>query len=195
METLAQEKLSELATLVADRTLSESERERRAFVIAGSRELMRRALDWLPEAFGLAAIASMDGMDGMDGIKMPTTFSAKSMDGTWFEFPFSAEPLFAQSVVLALHSPDIFKQIAEQSSCINALDNALNAGCDLTGLVLSGPALLGVPAEAYSDASLGVSTIEADFRDGVGAHSNAGSFAQVHSANFSDVPSPINKSD
>ena len=143
METLPQDRLGEIAALVADRSISEAERERRALAIAGSPDLVRRALDWLPEAFGLVALARMDG------VEVPTTFSAKSVDGAWHEFPLSAEPLFAQAVRVALHSPEIFRQIAEQSACINAIDNALNAGADVKGAKISGPTLVGVPAEMY----------------------------------------------
>jgi len=143
METITEDKLGEIAALVADRALSEVEREQRALAIAGSPELARRALDWLPEAFGLVAIAHMDG------VELPSTFSAKRLDGSWQEFPLSAEPLFAQAVKLAMRSPD-FKRVAEQSGCIEAVNKALNAGDDLKGARISGPAILGVPAEAYS---------------------------------------------
>jgi hypothetical protein len=143
MDTLSQDQLKLIASLVADRTLTESERESRASSIAGSQELAKRALDWLPEAFGLVALSRIEGLD------LPTTFSAKSRSGTWHEFPISAEPLYAQAVDLA-HDPRVpFKAIAEQSSCVNAVDNALNSGASIQGAKVSGPALVGVPAEAY----------------------------------------------
>jgi hypothetical protein len=155
METISQDQLEQIAALVADRSLSQAERESRALAVAGSPELARRALDWLPEAFGLVAIRHMEGLE------LPTTFSAKSLDGTWQQFPLSAEPLFAQMVRLALSGTDLFKPIAEQSSCINAVDNALNAGRDLKGAKISGPALVGVPAEIYLGQALGRTGIRA----------------------------------
>ena len=147
MDTLSQDQLKLIASLVADRTLTELERESRAHSIAGSQELAQRALDWLPEAFGLVALGRIEGLD------LPTTFSAKSRDGTWHEFPLSAEPLFAQATDLARDPEVLFKAVAEKSSCVNAVDNALNSGVSVQGAKVSGPALVGIPAEAYLSAS------------------------------------------
>ena len=147
MDTLSQDQLKSIASLVADRTLTALERESRAHSIAGSQELAHRALDWLPEAFGLVALSRIEGLD------LPTTFSAKSRSGTWHEFPLSAEPLYAQALALT-HDPEVpFKAVAEQSSCVNAVDNALNSGASVQGAKISGPALVGTPAEAYLSAS------------------------------------------
>ena len=151
MESLPQESLKQIAALIADRSLSQVDRESRALAIAGTQELATRALDWLPEAFGLVALGHMDG------IELPTTFSARDTHGTWHEFPMSLEPLFEQSVRLALetcHSDtsNLFKSLAEKSSCVNAVDNALNAGQDVKGCKLSGPALVGIHAETYATA-------------------------------------------
>lgn len=143
VETLSQDQIKRIASLVADRSLAESERESQASLIAGSQVLAWRALEWLPEAFGLVALGRIEGL------KLPTTFSARRRDGAWQEFPLSAEPLFAQAIALAV-DPDVpFKAIAEQGSCVNAVDNALNAGASVHGAIISGPALVRVPAEAY----------------------------------------------
>ena len=143
MDTLSQDQLKRIASLVADRALTRLERESGAHFIAGSRELAQRALDWLPEAFGLVALSRIEGLD------LPTTFSAMSKSGTWHEFPLSAEPLYAQAIDLT-HDPKVpFRAIAEQSSCVNAVDNALNSGSSVQGARVSGPALVGIPAEAY----------------------------------------------
>ena len=147
METLTQSQLEQIAALVADGSLAGAELQARAEAIAGSTPLARRALEWLPEAFGLVAVSHIEELH------VPTTFSARRTDGTWELFPFSAEPLFAASVRLALaavhQAHPSFKAIAEQSSAIAAVDNALNAGQDLKGATLSGPALVGIPAETY----------------------------------------------
>jgi hypothetical protein len=149
MEILSQSQLETIAALFADETLSQEAREAKALEVAGSSILARRALDWLPEAFGLVAIAHI-----AKTIVMPTTFSAQRTDGTWQQIPFSAEPIFAQAMRLAFaasHSnSEIFRPLAERSSSLNVVDKALNAGEDLGGAVLSGPALIGIPAETYS---------------------------------------------
>lgn len=146
MDTLSQDQLKLIACLVADRTLTEIERESRAYSIAGSRQLAQRALDWLPEAFGLVALSRIEGLD------MPASFSAKSRSGTWHEFPLSAEPLYAQAIALTRDPEVPFRAVAEQSSCVNAVDNALNSGVSVQGAKVSGPALVGIPAEAYLSA-------------------------------------------
>jgi hypothetical protein len=152
METLPQAQLEQIAALVADRSLGGAELQARAEAIAGSASLARRALEWLPEAFGLVAVSHLEELN------VPTKFSARRADGAWEHFRFSAEPLFAASVHLALaaahQANSSFKAIAEQSSAIAAVDNALNAGQDLKGATLSGPALIGIPAETYSGAAL-----------------------------------------
>ena len=146
MDTLSQHQLKQVALLVADRALTELERESQAHSITGSQELAQRALDWLPEAFGLVALSRIEGL------VLPRTFSAKDGNGTWHVFPLSAEPLYAQAIALA-HDIEIpFKAIAQQGSCVNAVDNALNSGVSLHGAELSGPALVGTPAEAYLSA-------------------------------------------
>jgi hypothetical protein len=148
MEALSQAQLQQIAELVADRSLGDTVRQVQAEVIAGSVSVALRALEWLPEAFGLVAVSHIEGLN------LPTTFSARRVDGTWEQFQLSAEPLFAASVELALtvaHQPHSnFKAIAEQSSAVAAVNNALNAGHDLKGATLSGPALVGIPAETYS---------------------------------------------
>jgi len=143
MDTLSLDQLEKIASLVADRSIDVIERESQATAIAGSLGLARRAIDWLPEAFGLVALEGL-------GVGLPSTFSAKSTDGTWHQLPIALEPLFALSVRLALQLPqESFRAIAEQSSCVNAVDSALNAGATLIGARISGPALVSVGAETY----------------------------------------------
>ena len=143
MDTLSLEQLKCIALLVADRSLGEAERNSRAIAIAGSHALAMRAVNWLPEAFGLVA------MSRIDGLVLPTTFSARGLDGAWHQFPLSAEPIYAQAVTLGLDPAVPFRAIAEQSSCVHAVDRALNSGASLIGARLSGPAMVGIGAEAY----------------------------------------------
>ena len=144
MEMLSRAQLEQIAAIVADRSLSHADRESRATAIAGSSVLANRALDWLPEAFGLLALSQIPDF------VPPTTFSAIDQDGAWHQFPFSAEPLFDLSIELARSTCNhLIRPIGEQSSCVNAVDQALNAGHSLKGATISGPALVSVLAETY----------------------------------------------
>ena len=90
----------------------------------------------------------------MNLVQLPRTFSARATDGSWHEFPFSADPIFALAGQLAIETyqngpRELFGPLATSSSMVDAVNKALNAGEDLQGAVLSGPALIGVPAENY----------------------------------------------
>ncbi|MBH1432145.1 hypothetical protein I5U42_12655 [Stenotrophomonas maltophilia] len=111
--------------------------------------LARRLLIWLPEAFAMALIGHMELE-----LQLPRTFSARDEQGFLHELPLDCEPIFAEGLARALmmyhQGPRArFKAICQRSSSLNALDNALNAGTDVKGAVLSGPELLEIPAETY----------------------------------------------
>lgn len=94
MHTLTRDQLKKIAHLIADSSLSDEERAALAHSVAGSEDLANRALAWLPEALGLLAISNIDGLI------LPTTFSAKSRDGSWHEFPLLLEPIYSQALEL-----------------------------------------------------------------------------------------------
>ncbi|ELC7364153.1 hypothetical protein [Stenotrophomonas maltophilia] len=109
----------------------------------------RRLLIWLPEAFAMALIGHMELE-----LQLPRTFSAHDEQGFLHELPLHCEPIFAEGLERALmmyhQGPrGAFKAVCQRSSSLNAVDNALNAGADLKGAVLSGPELLEIPAETY----------------------------------------------
>ena len=148
MQTVSRELVERAARQLADTTLSDEEREREVLGLAGHAELARRLIDLIPEAFGLVLIGHMNL------VELPRTFSARASDGSWHEFPFSADPIFAMAAELATdtyhHGPrDLFVPLAASSSMVDAVNSALNAGADPKGALLSGPALNGVPAETY----------------------------------------------
>ena len=118
--------------------------------VAGDHDLARRLIDWIPEAFGAVLIGHMKL-----GLSLPQTFTAKDKQGHWREFPFSAEPIFLQAVEaasLCYHEGprEVFVALAPASSMVDSVNRALNAGADLSGASLAGPAMLGIPAETYS---------------------------------------------
>jgi hypothetical protein len=109
---------------------------------------LRRLVDWIPEAFGYVLLPHVADL------VLPTTFTAKARDGSWKEFAFDREPIFGQAVTLAAamyrDGPrSVFSAVARRSSMVGAANQALNAGASLSGATLSGPAMLGIPAEFY----------------------------------------------
>ncbi len=118
--------------------------------LAGDADLARRLIDWIPEAFGAVLIGHMKL-----GLNLPQTFTAMDAHGHWQEFPFSAEPIFVQALEaasLCYHEGprEVFVALAPAGCMVNSVDRALNAGADLAGASLGGPAMLGIPAETYS---------------------------------------------
>ena len=110
----------------------------------------RRLIDWIPEVFGYVLISHIS-----DKLILPKTFSAQSGKGQWVEFPFELEPIFAAALKIAqfhFHEgpKDLFQNIASRSSMANTVNRALETNRSLDGAVLSGPALIGIPANIYS---------------------------------------------
>jgi hypothetical protein len=149
MQSLSRSQLEKIASFFVE--YSAEQRELAALALAGDAALARRALDWLPEAFGLLLAGHVDGLE------LPTVFSAKNHSGAWVQFPFNAEPMFADAIRIAVAaresgSEELFNAVVSQSSTVPVLTKALNSGQSLKGGKLSGPALIGVPAETYTGA-------------------------------------------
>jgi hypothetical protein len=109
----------------------------------------RRLIDWIPEAFGMVLVSHLSNK-----IVLPKTFSARSTNGKWFEMPFEVEPIFVVTLKMAQtiyhEGPrDVFRNVSRRSSMTNTVNNALNSGASLDGGCLSGPALIGIPADVY----------------------------------------------
>jgi hypothetical protein len=129
--------------------MAEEEVEQKIAALSKDPMLARRLIDWLPEAFGIVLVSHMGG------VNLPTTFSAKTSRGQWLEFELNAEPIFQNAARVAMemyHSGprNIFSNIALRSSMLSAVNQALNQGGSLEGATLSGPALIGIPAEIYA---------------------------------------------
>jgi hypothetical protein len=145
--------LSESIAIIGTDGITDSELEARIFVITNDSMLSRRLIDWLPEIFGLVLISHMAN------VTLPRTFSAKTRRGQWIELDLKLEPIFEPALVLAQQmyhdGPNkIFKCIAIRSAVVSAANRALNSGHDLDGATLSGPALVGIPAEWYIGPSM-----------------------------------------
>jgi hypothetical protein len=128
--------------------ISDEEIEVQVLALSQDPMLARRLIDWLPEAFGLAFVPHLAK------VSLPTTFSAKSSSGRWLEFEFQVEPIFPIALRLGMEMyhagpSKSFSNIVLRSSIIAAVNKALNNGSSLDGATLSGPALIGIPAETY----------------------------------------------
>lgn len=116
--------------------------------VAKDAMVARRLVVWIPEAFGIVLISHIGK------INLPTTFSARAGDDKWHKFEFKVEPVFVESLRTATgmyhsgHRPT-FGNIANWSSMLDVVNNMLNAGHSIEGATLSGPALIGIPAEVY----------------------------------------------
>jgi hypothetical protein len=148
MLSVSSELIERTAEVLGTDGISEEEIESKVFAFAQDSILARRLIDWLPEAFGIIFIPHIAR------VNLPTTFSAKSKDGKWIEFKFCVEPIFEGAVRLGMemyHSGprSTFSNIVSRSSTVNAVNQALNQGDTIEGATLSGPALIGVPAEVY----------------------------------------------
>jgi hypothetical protein len=112
----------------------------------------RRLIDWIPEVVALVIVAHISD------VKLPSTFSATTAEGRWVELQFDSEPVIALAYVAAsdaIHSEH--KQhalrVASRSATMAVVNRTLDTGHaleDLRGGSLSGPAMIGIPAEIYS---------------------------------------------
>jgi len=140
-----------IAILGVDGT-AESKVEADVASFASDKMVARRLIDWIPEAFGIVLVSHIGK------INLPTTFSARSNDGQWKHFEFKVEPIFVEALHIATdmyHSGDrsAFGNIAKRSSMVDVVNKVLNAGDSIDGGTLSGPALIGIPAEVYEGRS------------------------------------------
>jgi hypothetical protein len=154
MPPITDKLVEQAVAILGTADISEAEIESRVFALAQDSMLARRLIDWPPEAFGFVLVRHIAK------VKLPTTFSAKARSGKWVELSFELEPIFHTAVRLGLemyHSGegDTFSNVALRSSVVGTVNRALNQGSSLEGAALSGPALIGIPAEVYmADAKL-----------------------------------------
>jgi hypothetical protein len=111
-------------------------------------EESRVIVDTLPEAFALPAMEDL-------GVVVSNVASAKDSAGRWAEISLAECSFFQAALNLAREhrafgtlSQETYKAIAERSSLVNAVSNALNAGADVNGATLA-MALVGARAEDF----------------------------------------------
>jgi len=148
---LSQDTLRRVALILADRETSQEEAAERVAELVPDKTTAQRAKDWLPEAFGWHLIAETPG------VVPPRSFHVRTASGAWKELPMKSEPLFDAGLQLAdqmirdgLHGE--FATLAKCSSMLDALNNALNAGAEVSGAVISGPAFIALRYEMYERA-------------------------------------------
>jgi len=140
--------MKRVCVILGDDALAESDMEKRVLAIADSPMHARRLIDWTREAFGIVLISHLAE------VVLPMTFRAKAADGQWVEFSFEVEPIFGAALMeareMAHAGPrSLFANIATRGGMFVAINKALKAGVKIDGAVLSGPALIGIPAEVY----------------------------------------------
>lgn len=144
------ETIRQVIAILGAEGITDGEVEVRVAALVQDSMVARRLIDWIPEAFGIILVSHIGKFN------LPTSFSAKASDGKWVSFEFKTEPIFGEALQLGAeiyHSGprNLFSSIALRSSMVASVNNALNAGASLEGSTLSGPALVGIPAETYAN--------------------------------------------
>lgn len=116
---------------------------------------VRRLADVVPEAFGLVLASHIPGAEN---VTLPDTFCAQNEDGEWAEFPLRCEPIFVVALDIAQHTfhngpRALMQNLADRSSLLSAISQALNAGGSLDGTTLGPPSFFGLPAALYQPAA------------------------------------------
>lgn len=153
MQTLAFEILEQIAALAAS-SKSEADYETSVTRLVGDAAVARRALDWLPEAFGIVLASHVE-----PSIKPPATFLARNRAGDWNEYPLTADPIFVESIRLAAvvyhNGPrEVFSRLASASSIYHVVNDALENGASLKDARLQPIRMFGLAAETYSGTSI-----------------------------------------
>lgn len=140
--------LEEVADIIGSEDFDDEAIESRVAALVQDPMLARRLIDWVPEAFGIVLISHMTK------VTLPLTFSVKNKRGKWIELDLKLEPIFESATRLAMHKfhegpRSTFSNVVRRSALLDAANRALNDGETLEGATLSGPALIGIPAEVY----------------------------------------------
>lgn len=133
-----------------DKSIEEIESEVLSMVVDAM--TARRLIDWIPEVVALVIVAHVSD------VKLPNTFSATSAQGRWVELKFDSEPIIAFAFTVAsdaIHSErkEQALRVASRSATMAIVNRTLDAGHaleDMGGGSLSGPAMIGIPAEVYA---------------------------------------------
>jgi len=149
MTPVTNETIEAAIQIIGRNEIEDEEIEREVRELVADDMTARRLIDWIPEAFGYVLVAHMEGK-----VVMPTTFMAKASDGKWRSIKFTREPIFVAALQIAQRvyhegPRELFQNTSLRSSVVNAVSNLLNSGGSLDGACMSGPALIGIPAEVY----------------------------------------------
>ena len=149
MTIIKDDLMRRVCAILGEDSITKADLEARVLSIAESPMHARRLIDWTREAFGLVLISHIAK------VVMPNTFTAKAANGEWIEFSFDVEPIFHAALLEASEMMqsgprNVFQNIATCGGLFAAVNEALNEGASIEGGVLSGPALLGIPAEVYA---------------------------------------------
>jgi hypothetical protein len=148
MPQIAPEIVKQAISILGEEGILDDDLEGRVLALCGEQMLARRLIDLLPEAFALVFVRHLAK------VNLPRTFSARNRRGKWVEFELSVEPIFPVAVQLGAEiyhagPREIFRNIVMRSSIVGAVNKALADGSSLEGATISGPALIGIPAETY----------------------------------------------
>lgn len=148
MEVVSNETLLAAIEILGADNIGAAEIDSRVSTLVNDPLTIRRLVDWPPEAFGLVLISHAWK------VNLPKTFTAFDSRRRPKEFSFDCEPVFAASVVIAQemyhNGPrDLFKAVSLRSAMLGTINNALESGASVDGGTLSGPCLIGIPAETY----------------------------------------------
>ncbi|MBX3743286.1 MAG: hypothetical protein KF712_20035 [Akkermansiaceae bacterium] len=147
MTTPSPELIKEAAAILGE-DLTKEESEARIRILTDDPMLATRLVEWIPEAFGTAAVSRMGK------VIFSNTFQVRDSGGRWITLPCSAEPIFTQAMEMTDEytrggREDVFLHIAGRSAVFSSAASALEAGQTLDGAVSSGPAFVSLPAEIY----------------------------------------------
>lgn len=148
MRTVPIEHIHQAIAVLGSDGIADNDIESRVADFASDEMSARRLIDWIPEAFAAVLIPHIGN------VYLPKTFTAKAKCGKWLKFEFMREPIFVNSLPIAMEmyhsdSRNAFANIAKRSAMLDVVNKALNAGDSIDGGSLSGPALIGIPAEVY----------------------------------------------
>lgn len=149
MTSIPEETFRAVIAIIGTSGIESEQIERDVRALVSDDMTARRLIDWIPEAFGIVLVMHIS-----DKVILPKTFSARSTTGKWVVLPFKYEPIFVTVVQIAQtmyhEGPrEVFQNISLRSAMTDTVNNALNAGVSLDGACMSGPALLGIPADIY----------------------------------------------
>ena len=148
--SLGRDRLFEIAQLLGESQATEDVIRSNISYLVGNQSLAKRIECWMPEVFGLVVISHIED------ITLPRTFQVRTVDGQWRELPMADEPLLAELLDFAqeiFHSGprSLFQSLADRSSSVSALNKALDAGANVVGATLSGPAFASLTVAMYEE--------------------------------------------